>query len=347
MKFIKHKILCTVFCITSVMSFCSEVSVEIYMPKSSSISSLLKDYVFLKMRSFGFKVFYKYLDSMVAEYKKNHLVNYKISMQHISARYIFQDINQLYDGQTVLHQAVISKNYDAMKMLLFFGADSQVANSQGVASLDIAGRYQENCYVALCDTYVQLNKKRTQIDSLSLYQNYYVKMMHKLIAIQGIDKQGLEFIVDSLDEYKNKNPFLTRIFLYVIDGKCIDDFINTSDVDVTLLQQSIYDQNLDLAQILLYLGADPMLKNSCGFSAFELAIKNKKIQFLKIFWPYISCDGLRSEMYPLIAAYKDELLECVCEHGNTNFIQAVYNYFGMQYQDEQDREPGMIVDFWN
>jgi hypothetical protein len=347
MKFIKNKILCTIFCIISVMSFGSEISVESYKPESSSISSLVKNYFFLKIRSFGFKVFYNYLDSMIVEYKKNHLVNYKVGMQHISARYLFQDINQLYDGQTVLHQAMISKNYDAMKMLLFFGADSQVANSQGITSLDIAHRYQEDCYVAVCNEYIQLHKKRIKLDSQSLYQSYYVKVMHKLIALQGIDKKGLQFIVDSLDEYKNKNSFLTHIFLYVIDGKCIDDFINISDVDVTLLQQSIYDNNIDLAQILLYLGADPMLKNSYGLSAFELAIKNKNIQFLKLFWPYISCNELRSEIYPLIVLYKDELLECVREQGNTPFIQVVYHYFGMQYQDELDSMPGTIVDFWN
>jgi hypothetical protein len=351
MELFKKIILSSIFSAFFMQTFCSQEQVLQQEATHTSMTSLIKKYFGVRVRTFASKIFYNHLNSMIIDYKANYPIRYKIGMQHISGRYVFQDINHLYNGETLLHQAVESKNYKLIQVLLFFGADSGVKNSQGVTPYEISLRYKEPYYAKLLEDYQNLGKKKTDLEASTMGQKYYVKMMHKLIELQRADKQGVQFIIDSLEDYQKRHFYLTNIFLYVIDRKFVNDFINVADTQVTLLQSCIYDKNIDLAQILLYFGADPMLKNSWGVSAFELAVQSKHLQFIKLFWPYVSCDVLKQEMYPVLAFYKDELLACAHidaqESENNYFLQAVYNYFGVATADERDQTIRKIVNFWN
>jgi hypothetical protein len=129
MELFKKIILCSIFSLVSMQIFCSAEQVLQEESTHISMTSRVKNYAILKARSFASKIFYNHLNSMIIDYKTNYPIRYKIGMQHISGRYIFQDVNQLYNGQTLLHQAVEAKDYKLMKVLLFLGADSQVKNS--------------------------------------------------------------------------------------------------------------------------------------------------------------------------------------------------------------------------
>lgn len=363
MKLNNKVILCTVFSLFSMMHFCSEKketftlkeTIMNLFPDKETVINLLPDcvkyYIFCQMKSLHSKYFYRYLNSIMINYKKNHELEYKIGMQYISGRYIFQDINRLYDGKTLLHQAVASKNNDVIKTLLFLGADSLKTDSQGVTPYDIAAPDKESMIKVLLEEYQELQKSRVDLPSQTVAQKYYIKMIHALMTYKEMDKQAYPFIVNLLADNRSKNSLMMDVYLYIIDKKQVDDFINVVDARVTLLEQCIVDNNLDLAQVLLYLGADPMLKNKSSLSAFDLAIQNKNILFVKLFWPYVGCDALRSEMYPILSDYQDELIACADldaqRFGSKHFTNAVYDYFGISNQDQEDRIPGMIVDFWN
>ena len=311
----------------------------------------VKDYAVFQAKSVASKVFYNHLNAALAEYKTNYPLKYKIGMQHIAARSIFQDINQLYNGKTMLHQAVEAKDYNLMKVLLFLGADSSVKNSSGVTAYEISLRYKEEFYRKLLLDYQELAKKKINTESQTKGQQYYVAMMHKMFEFNGSDKQAIQFIVDALESYQKRYYYFTKIFLFSIKKRFVGDFINIFDADMTMLQRCMYEKNIDLAQALLYFGADPMLKNHFGLSAFELAIQSKQIDFLKLFWPYVSSQEMRSEVYPILEPYKFEILEIAyadaLETKNKYFLELLAQYFGVDLVKEDNQITKKLIDFWN
>lgn len=329
--FMFGRFLCIFVCFSAAMV---PVEQQISLPSNifNSNSIQLKLLVRDKIQDHIAGMLFSYMHSSFEEYRQQHPIKYGLMAAYIPGKYIHNDINRLYMGDTLLHKALMRQDVDLVTILLFLGANPLEKNAAGITGIELAKKLKLSSCKSILDLYLIEQKKllgRTDLESL--HQSVVSKMIYFVTPLMA--NQGLNSLVESLQMYGTQHPFLSRVFMYGVRGHKLDTWLNTSCFHATFLQRCIDENYQEFAKILLYLGADPLGCNMYGYSAFDQAVKTGNLGFLKMFWLYVSSPLVKSEMYPLLEKYKVDLLSLAQDEylrsGSTIFLRDVATYFNL------------------
>lgn len=324
--------------ICAIVALCS--SATIVPVQKSSLSTDLINFVKHTTQDFAVGIMFSYMHNSFTQYQKDHPIKYAVLSAYAPGKYIHGDINRLYAGETLLHKAIVRKDFDLVTTLLFLGANPLVKNAQGLSALALAEKLQVDSIKLnslssikkLLEQYVNQQRIMHGRDDIELLHQAVVSKMVHFIAPFAAD-QGLSSVVESLQDYGQEHPFLSSIFMFGIRGHRFDTLINASWYQATFLQRCMQQNYFEFAKILLYLGADPLTRSTAGVSAFEDAVKTFNIPFVKLFWLYVSSPVVKEDMYPVLEKYQLLLLLCAMQDyvqtRSTVFLHDVATYFNV------------------
>lgn len=247
---------------------------------------------------------FNYLRDSFKMYQDQHPVAAGLFGSYIQGKHISSDINKT----NSLHHAMVAGDLNVAQLLLFLGANPNYKITGGMSALEEAQQLKLSSFESLFQKYdyepVQF------IGRTDLKPVWYKKALTRVVDVVAplTAEQGVHSLVQIFEMYGKQHPWLLKFFFYGISGYRLDLVMNKPWYRHNFLQYCISDENADLANLLLYLGADPLQDNSHGQCALATALYNFKVPFVNLFWWYVSASAIKSKMLPKLEKYKVLLL---------------------------------------
>jgi ankyrin repeat protein/WD40 repeat protein len=179
-------------------------------------------------------------------------------------------------GWTPLHLAAHNNNYQGALLLLYFGANPNIADNNGITPLIEASDRNNSSIVDL------LNNRKTIIEELKRYNNVFESLRKDDLESFQVELAKSELDIDFV------NPLYDLSLLhmagirnnvmaleYLMEKNANLDVVNSKNV--TALMYASYFKNYEALEYLLKNGADKSLKDITGYTAYNYADKKAKI----------------------------------------------------------------------
>lgn len=278
-----------------------------------------------------------YLQDSFRDNRKAHPVATHVFDIYIEGKHIQSDINRTYFDLNLLQKALLKNDLETTKILLFLGADPYLKNDFEMSAIHLARDKKMDQFVQLYQRYEPMYQNYQAHENSS--KHWYQKLVDSFVRVVAPFQanQGLEYIVQTLQEYGKTHYWLSKIFMYGVVGYRFDTLMNQSWYTQNFLQYCIVNNDLDFARTLLYLGANPLQKNRFGAHALETALHQFESKFVALFFKYLSVPALKAELYSQLQKYLPLLLlSGLQEYGKSGsiyFLSDVAQYFGVLHGD--------------